>query len=92
MAALALGATGGQVRGMVVTPGMQLAIAGALIGLGSAFALTRFLESLLFRVKGHDPLVFVLVPVALSLIAFLAVWFPARRAARIEPVEALRYE
>jgi putative ABC transport system permease protein len=89
---LALGATGGQVRGMVVTQGMQLAIAGALIGLGSAFALTRFLESFLFRVKGHDPLVFVLVPVALSVIAFLAVWFPARRAARIEPVEALRYE
>jgi putative ABC transport system permease protein len=71
---------------------MQLAIAGALIGLGSAFALTRFLERFLFRVKGHDPLVFALVPVALNLIAFLAVWFPARRAARIEPVEALRYE
>jgi putative ABC transport system permease protein len=89
---LALGATGGQVRGMVVSQGMQLAIAGAVIGLGSAFALTRFLESFLFRVKGHDPLVFALVPITLSLIAFLAVWFPARRAARIEPVEALRYE
>ncbi len=89
---LALGATSSQVRGMVVNQGMQLAIAGALIGLGSAFALTRFLESFLFRVKGHDPLVFALVPVTLSLIAFLAVWFPARRAARIEPVEALRYE
>jgi putative ABC transport system permease protein len=89
---LALGATSGQVRGMVVNQGMQLAIAGALIGLGSAFALTRFLESFLFRVKGHDPLVFAMVPVTLSLIAFLAVWFPARRAARIEPVEALRYE
>jgi putative ABC transport system permease protein len=89
---LALGATSGQVRGMVVSQGMQLAIAGALIGLGSAFALTRFLESFLFRVKGHDPLVFAMVPITLSLIAFLAVWFPARRAARIEPVEALRYE
>jgi putative ABC transport system permease protein len=89
---LALGATAGQVRGMVVNQGMQLAIVGALIGLGSAFALTRFLESFLFRVKGHDPFVFATVPVTLSLIAFLAVWFPARRAARIEPVEALRYE
>ncbi len=89
---LALGATAGQVRGMVVNQGMQLAIVGALIGLGSAFALTRFLESFLFRVKGHDPFVFAMVPVTLSLIAFLAVWFPARRAARIEPVEALRYE
>ncbi|MGA3185743.1 MAG: ABC transporter permease [Bryobacteraceae bacterium] len=89
---LALGATSGQVRGMVVNQGMLLAIVGAIIGLGSAFALTRFIESFLFRVKGHDPLVFIAVPLVLSAIAFLAVWFPALRAARIEPVEALRYE
>jgi putative ABC transport system permease protein len=89
---LALGATSGQVRRMVVNQGMQLSIAGAILGLGSAFALTRFLESFLFRVKGHDPLVFTLVPITLSVIALLAVWFPARRAAQIEPVEALRYE
>jgi hypothetical protein len=63
-----------------MSQGLQLALAGAFVGLGSAFALTRFLESFLFRVKGHDPVVFALVPVALSLIAFLAVWFPARRA------------
>jgi predicted permease len=89
---LALGAATGQVRGMVVLQGMQLVIVGAIIGLGSAFALTRFLESFLFRVKGHDPVVFIAVPVVLSMIAFLAIWFPAQRAARIEPVEALRYE
>jgi ABC-type antimicrobial peptide transport system permease subunit len=77
---------------MVVNQGMLLAIVGAIIGLGSAFALTRFIESFLFRVKGHDPLVFIAVPLVLSAIAFLAVWFPALRAARIEPVEALRYE
>ncbi len=89
---LALGATAGNVKGMVVGQGMWLALAGAAAGLGSAWALTRFLESFLFRVKMHDPVVFIAVPVVLSLVALLAVWFPAGRASRIEPVEALRYE
>lgn len=89
---LALGASTSQVKNMVVSQGMALALAGAVVGLASAFGLTRFLESLLFSVKGHDPVVFIAVPVLLSLIALVAVWLPARRASRIEPTEALRYE
>lgn len=89
---LALGATTGQVKNMVVSQGMILAGVGAVAGLASAFGLTRFLESFLFSVKGHDPIVFVGVPVLLILIAFIAVWLPARRASQIEPTEALRYE
>jgi len=89
---LALGATTSQVKNMVVSQGMTLALAGAIVGLASAFGLTRFLESFLFSVKGHDPAVFVAVPVLLSVIALVAVWLPARRASRIEPTEALRYE
>ncbi|HWY49387.1 MAG TPA: ABC transporter permease [Bryobacteraceae bacterium] len=89
---LALGATTSQVKNMVVSQGMTLALAGAIIGLASAFGLTRFLESFLFSVKGHDPAVFIAVPLLLSLIALVAVWLPARRASRIEPTEALRYE
>jgi ABC-type antimicrobial peptide transport system permease subunit len=89
---LALGATTSQVKNMVVSQGMTLALAGAIVGLASAFGLTRFLESFLFSVKGHDPAVFIAVPLLLSLIALVAVWLPARRASRIEPTEALRYE
>jgi putative ABC transport system permease protein len=89
---LALGATTNQVKNMVVSQGMTLALASAIIGLASAFGLTRFLESFLFSVKGHDPAVFIAVPVLLSLIALVAVWLPARRASRIEPTEALRHE
>jgi ABC-type antimicrobial peptide transport system permease subunit len=89
---LALGATTNQVKNMVVSQGMLLASAGAVLGLVSAFGLTRFLQSFLFSVQGHDPLVFTAVPILLSLIALLAVWLPARRASRIEPTQALRYE
>jgi ABC-type antimicrobial peptide transport system permease subunit len=89
---LALGATTSQVKNMVVSQGMILALVGAVAGLVSAFGLTQFLESFLFNVRGHDPVVFIAVPVVLSVIALIAVWFPARRASQIEPTEALRYE
>jgi putative ABC transport system permease protein len=89
---LALGAGGRRVKRMVVFQGMRLAIAGAAIGIAFAFALANFLASLLFRVKPHDTAVFVAVPSLLSAIALAAVWLPASRASRIEPIQALRYE
>jgi len=89
---LALGAEAESVRKMVVLQGMRLALAGVVLGLAAAWALARLMESLLFQVKPRDPMVFITVPVALSVVALLAVWFPARRASRVDPVIALRYE
>jgi predicted lysophospholipase L1 biosynthesis ABC-type transport system permease subunit len=89
---LALGAEASQVRGMIVRQGMGLALAGVALGLGAAWALSRVIESFLFGVKARDPLVFVSVPAVLAVVAFLAVWLPANRASRVNPVDSLRYE
>jgi putative ABC transport system permease protein len=62
---------------------MRLALVGVAIGIGAAFGLTRFIASFLFGVKTSDPLVFVTVPIILSLVALLAVWMPATRASRV---------
>jgi len=76
----------------VVFQGMRLAIVGVIIGLASAFGLTQLIASLLYGVKARDPLVFIAVPVLLSVVALIAVWLPARRATRVSPVDALRCE
>jgi len=89
---LALGANFGQLRIMVVRQAMLLAAAGILIGLGAAYGLTRFLQPLLFQVKTTDPTSFVSVPLVLALVALAACYLPARRATRVDPVEALRYQ
>jgi putative ABC transport system permease protein len=89
---LALGAEASNVRNMVVFQGMRLAIVGVVIGVAAAFGLARFIASFLFGVPLRDPLVFVGVPVLLTLVALLAVWLPARRGSRIDPIIALRYE
>ena len=89
---LALGAERSAILGMVVKNGTLLASVGAVIGLAAAFLLTRLVASLLFGVGPTDPLTFVCVPVALIAVATLASYVPARRAAKTDPIVALRYE
>jgi putative ABC transport system permease protein len=89
---LALGAQASQVKNMVVRQGMLLTLIGVAIGLGLAFWLTTFIASFLFGVRAWDPVVFAGIPMLLSVVAFLAVWLPARRASRVDPIIALRYE
>jgi putative ABC transport system permease protein len=89
---IALGADRTAILGMVVKNGALLACAGALIGLAAAFLLTRLMASLLFGVGPTDPLTFLCVPIALITVALFASYIPARRAAKVDPMVALRYE
>jgi putative ABC transport system permease protein len=89
---LALGADRNAILGMVVKNGALLACSGAVIGLAAAFLLTRLIASLLFGVGPTDPVTFLCVPVALIAVAILASYVPARRAAKVDPMVALRYE
>ncbi len=89
---MALGADRHTIRNLVVWQGMRLAIAGVIVGVCAAFALTRLIATLLFGVKSWDPLVFVTVPIMLSAVALVAVWLPAARASRLDPMTALRVE
>ena len=89
---LALGAQSSQVKYMVIRQGMLLAIIGVVIGVSAALGLGRFISTLLFGVTATDPLVFVGVPVLLTVVALAAVWLPARRASAVDPIIALRYE
>ena len=87
---LALGADHHAVRQMVVRQGLLLALAGVAIGLGTAFALGRLVTRLLFGITGTDPLTFAIIPTVLLVVALVATSFPAWRASRVDPVEALR--
>jgi putative ABC transport system permease protein len=89
---MALGADRAAIRRLVVLHGMKLTGAGVLLGVAAAFGLTRLMASLLFGVKTWDPAVFVTVPVILTAVALLAVWLPATRASRLDPMQALRVE
>jgi putative ABC transport system permease protein len=89
---MALGAQGSQVKNMIVRQGMILSVAGVVIGLATSFGLARFIATFLFGVDKWDPIVFAAVPATLTFVALVAVWLPARRASRIDPIIALRYE
>src|SRR5262245_22011319 len=89
---MALGAREGDVMKMVVRRGMALVGAGVAIGLIASYALTRLMKTLLFGVSATDPLTFTVIALLLALIALLACWIPARRAAKVDPMIALRCE
>jgi putative ABC transport system permease protein len=89
---MALGAQASNLRNMVIGQGMILAGFGVVLGIGGAFWLTRFLASFLFGVKAWDPIAFIVTPPLLSAVALFAVWIPAKRATRVDPMTALRLE
>jgi predicted permease len=89
---MALGAGGGRVKGMVLKQVVRMTLIGGTLGLVAALFLGRAAESLLFGLEGYDPLVFVAVAALLAGVAMGAGYIPARRASKIDPMEALRYE
>jgi putative ABC transport system permease protein len=89
---MSLGARGRDVLLMVVRQGMSLVLVGIALGLLGAYALTRTVRSLLFEVAPTDALTFLIVPLLLAVVAFIACYLPARRATKVDPLEALRYE
>jgi len=89
---VALGAQRRDVFRLVMTRGIVLVAIGVLIGLGASYAFGRMMSSLLFGVEPTNPLTLVIVSLALIAVALLACYLPARRATRVDPLEALRYE
>jgi putative ABC transport system permease protein len=89
---MALGADRDTIRKLVVWQGMRLALVGVVVGIAASFGLTRLLSTFLFGVKPWDPAVFVSAPLILAAIALVAVWQPAARASKVDPMQALRAE
>lgn len=88
----ALGADSGRIIALVLMTGARSVIGGLIIGVAGALALTGLLKSLLFRIGPRDPLTFIVVPCLLAAVALIAAYLPARRAARLDPMDALRAE
>jgi putative ABC transport system permease protein len=89
---MALGARPGDVLRLVLGQGVSTAVVGVAIGIGGSFVLTRTMQSLLFGVSASDPVTFAAVAVLLTLVVTFACYIPARRATKVDPMVALRYE
>jgi putative ABC transport system permease protein len=89
---MALGASRGEILKLVVGQGMKLVLSGLVVGLVVSLGVTRLLASLLFGTSARDPLTFAAVTLLLIVVALLAAYVPARRAAMVDPIVALRYE
>ena len=89
---IALGASRVNVLGLVLRRGLMLAACGVVVGLAGSFALTRLLTTQLFGVSATDPVTFIMVSLTLMAVALLATYLPARRAMKVDPLVALRYE
>ena len=89
---MTVGAQRGNVLRLVIGDGMKLTLAGVLLGVVAALALTRTMKSLLFGVSATDPVTFISIALLLLLVSLLACWVPARRATKVDPMIALRSE
>src|ERR1700733_12611708 len=89
---MALGASSGDALGMILREGMRVTLVGVGIGLVLALILGKLLSGFLYEVRAVEPLVLLAAPLVLAAVSLLACYFPARRAARVDPMTALRYE
>ena len=89
---MAIGAGPTDVLGLVLSQGMKIGLAGVVIGAAGAFGLTRLLRQLLFGIDSFDPLTFILTAILLTIVILAACYIPARRATKVDPIVALRYE